>query len=34
LIAENWPVIVTVAVTLAALFAIAMAAAMYFGNDL
>jgi hypothetical protein len=34
MIAENWPAIVTIVVTLAALFAIAMAAAMYFGNDM
>jgi hypothetical protein len=34
MIADNWPLIVTVLVVLLGLFAIAMAAAMYFGNDM
>jgi hypothetical protein len=34
LIAENWPAILMIAVVLVGLFAIAMAAAMYFGNDM
>ena len=34
MIAENWPAILTILVMLVALFAIGMAACMYFGNDM